>query len=119
MRVCIDLDGTICQIAQDGRYDLVRPLPGAVEVIQKLKNAGHYIIIYTARRMRTHSGDVNLVVEDIGKLTEEWLKQHGIPYDELHFGKPYAHVYIDDLAVSFTSWQEICEKANEWHLNNE
>lgn len=26
-------------------------------------------------------------------------QDHGIPYDELFFGKPWGHFYIDDLAV--------------------
>ena len=28
------------------------------------------------------------------------LEKFNIPYDEIYFGKPYAHVYIDDLAVN-------------------
>ena len=27
-------------------------------------------------------------------------RRHGIPYHELHFGKPHANFYVDDLAVS-------------------
>ena len=32
----------------------------------------------------------------------EWLEKHDIPYDEIHFGKPWCGVngfYIDDKAV--------------------
>ena len=107
MRVCVDLDGTICTLAENGDYANVKPLPNAIETLQQFKKAGHYIIIYTARRMRTHNGNVNEIINEVGELTTRWLEKHNIPYDELIFGKPYAHVYIDDLAISFTSWEEV------------
>src|SRR4051794_5505164 len=96
-RLCFDLDETISEKARDGGYTSVRPLPGAKEGLEALKARGAYIIIYTARRMRTHRGDVAKVIADVGELTRNWLAEHGIPYDELIFGKPYAHIYIDDL----------------------
>ena len=104
MRVCIDLDGTICQLAPTGDYANAQPVPGAREALLELRTRGAYIIIYTARRMRTHNGDVGKVLEEIGDLTREWLKRHDIPYHEIVFGKPYAHVYIDDLAHRFETW---------------
>ena len=61
---------------------------------------GHHIIIYTARRMRTHKGNVGSIVKDIAAVTLDTLSKYKIPYDELFFGKPYAHYYIDDLGVS-------------------
>jgi hypothetical protein len=64
-----------------------------------MKSLGHYIIIHTARRMRTHHGNVGLCMADIGELTIQTLKEFNIPYDELNFGKPYADFYIDDLAI--------------------
>lgn len=104
MRVCVDLDGTICELSPDGDYARVRPLPGAREGLEELKRRGAHIIIYTARRMRTHDGDLAKVCAEIGDLTRWWLRRHAIPYDEIVFGKPYAHVYIDDLAHRFESW---------------
>lgn len=104
MRVCVDLDGTICQLAETGDYANASPVPGAREALCLLRGRGAYIIIYTARRMRTHDGDVGKVLEEIGDLTRRWLKRHDIPYDEIVFGKPYAHVYIDDLAQRFETW---------------
>ena len=104
MRVCIDLDGTICQLTPTGDYANAQPIPGARDALLELRTRGAYIIIYTARRMRTHNGDVGKVLEEIGDLTREWLKRHDIPYHEIVFGKPYAHVYIDDLAHRFETW---------------
>ena len=53
--------------------------------------------------MRTHSGNVGAVVRDIGKVTIDTLDKYSIPYDEIYFGKPYAHFYIDDLAINTSS----------------
>jgi thiamine kinase-like enzyme len=46
---------------------------------------------------------VGAIVADIGKITFESLDKFDIPYDEIHFGKPYANFYIDDLAVNANS----------------
>ena len=108
MKICIDLDGVICEVRkQDQTYADVRPLPGAIERIRGLKEAGHYIIIFTARHWKTCEGNVGLILARQGLTTLEWLKRHDIPYDEIHFGKPHADVYIDDNAVRFTDWEEI------------
>jgi tRNA A-37 threonylcarbamoyl transferase component Bud32 len=65
-----------------------------------LKELGHTIIIYTARRMKTHNGNVGAVISDIGRVTFDTLDKFNIPYDEIYFGKPHAHFYIDDLAIN-------------------
>ncbi|MFN3393312.1 MAG: 5' nucleotidase, NT5C type [Candidatus Thermochlorobacter sp.] len=108
MRIVIDLDGTICPIKQPNEdYANLEPLPNAVERIRALRAEGHYIIIQTARHMKTCEGNVGLAVKKIGKLTLEWLERHGIEYDEIYFGKPNADVYIDDRALRFESWDKI------------
>jgi hypothetical protein len=33
-------------------------------------------------------------------MTEQWLYERGIPYDQLVMGKPVADIVIDDRAVS-------------------
>ena len=48
--------------------------------------------------MKTCEGDVVKVKQKIGKITEKWLEKWNVNYDELIFGKPYADLYIDDLA---------------------
>ena len=98
-RFCFDLDNTLVSYPEGKDYSTVEPLQQNIEYLKKLKENGAYIIIYTARRMRTHNGDVSKVIADIGEITTQTLKKLNIPYDELHFGKPYAHFYIDDLAI--------------------
>lgn len=108
MRICIDLDGVICKLRlPDQSYADVEPVPGAIGKLRELKAAGHYLIICTARHMKTCEGNVGRVVARQGAVTLEWLAKHGIEYDEIHFGKPHAQVYIDDNALRFSSWSEI------------
>ncbi len=108
MRICIDLDGVICNLKQDGqKYGDLLPVNGAVESLQELKANGHYIIINTARHMKTCQGNLGAVGARISLITLNWLEKYQIPYDEIYFGKPHADVYIDDNAYRFNSWGAI------------
>jgi capsule biosynthesis phosphatase len=120
MRICIDIDGTICRFREPGEgYADVTPLPGAVEKMKALKAAGHYLILLTARHMATTGGNPGLAVARQGKTLFDWLARHDIPYDEMWFGKPQADVYVDDNAYRFTSWNEIAPDGGNLPLNQE
>ena len=109
-RICIDLDGVICTIKKpDETYADVTPIEGVSAKIKALRSSGHYIIIHTARHMKTCDGNVGKVVNKVGKITIDWLDKHEIEYDELYFGKPWAQVYIDDNALRFQSWDLIAD----------
>jgi capsule biosynthesis phosphatase len=101
MRFCFDLDNTLVSYPlKEGDYSTVEPVWRNIILVRELKAAGHYIIIYTARRMKTHSGNVGKILKDVGHITFDTLSKFDIPYDELCFGKPHADLYIDDLAVN-------------------
>jgi capsule biosynthesis phosphatase len=100
----IDIDHTICvpnDAAKDTfeKYGKAKPIPEMISAIKKAKCDGYRIVLFTARRMATHSGDINKVIEDVGQLTIDWLKEHDVPYDDLQFGKPNAIYYVDDKAM--------------------
>lgn len=108
MRICIDVDGVLCTLrGPDREYAELEPMPGAPEGMRALKAAGHYLILATARHMKTCEGNVGLVVKRQGLTLLQWLEKHDIPYDEIWFGKPWADVYLDDNAVRFTSWAAV------------
>ncbi|GAB4392084.1 MAG: HAD hydrolase family protein [Gammaproteobacteria bacterium] len=110
MRICIDLDGTICELKkEDQSYAEVQPKPGAREMIRKLRANGHTIIIYTARNMHTQNHNVGKVMKNVGKITLDWLAEHDIEYDEIFFGKPNAHITIDDRSIRFEGWDKLTE----------
>ena len=120
MRICIDLDGVICQLREPGQnYADLEPIPGAVEKLRQLKAAGHYLILCTARHMKTCEGNVGQVVARQGAVTLDWLKRHGIEYDEIHFGKPHAQIYIDDNALRFENWNAIADDGSNLPQNSE
>ena len=100
-RFCFDIDNTILSYPEViGDYSTCKPIEHNIEILRHLKSSGHTVILYTARRMKTHSGNLGAVVRDIAAITIETLDRYSIPYDEIYFGKPYADFYIDDLAVN-------------------
>lgn len=120
MRICIDLDGVISELKQSGQTYLdVAPVEGAIDKIKNLKEAGHYIIINTARHMKTCGSNLGLINARITKMTLDWLEKYDIPYDEIYFGKPWAQIYIDDNAFRFTDWSSINENGSNLPISNE
>lgn len=93
MRIAIDLDGVIAQGVDYTNYEECRVVPGTTEYMLSLKDAGYYIIIYSARW------------EEDREVTELWLFAHGVPYNELILGKPLADIYLDDKALKFENWE--------------
>lgn len=104
--IVIDLDDTICfpnHAASDTHYKYRMALPNLpmIEAMHRAKSSGYHIIIHSARRMLTHGGDLNRILEDVGQVTRDWLAEYNVPYDELIFGKPYATTwYVDDKAMT-------------------
>jgi capsule biosynthesis phosphatase len=104
LRVCFDLDNTlVTHPTISGDYTSVLPIQRNIDFLKLLHTLGNIIIIYTARRMKTHKGNVGAIVADVGKITLDTLDKFDIPYDEIYFGKPHANFYIDDLAVNANS----------------
>lgn len=105
MRVVIDLDGTICTQEMPGEYHLAKPVNQVIMTLQALKDKhGAYIIIYTARGMKTFRGSLNKIIERYDLETRRWLEENKVPFDELVFGKPSGDVYIDDKALNVKEW---------------
>ncbi len=101
LRICFDLDNTLTTYPTiAGDYTTVKPIYKNITLLKKLKSDGHEIIIYTARRMKTHHGNIGKVIKDIASVTIDTLEKFNIEYDELIFGKPIADIYIDDRAIN-------------------
>jgi capsule biosynthesis phosphatase len=114
MRIVVDLDGVICPIKRPGEnYADLPVLPGAIEALRAWRAAGHVVIIQAARHMATCDGNLGKVMRRVGQVTLEWLERNGIEYDEIFFGKPNGHVYVDDRALRFGSWEQLTEVALE------
>ena len=95
MIYCFDIDGTICDGA-NGNYPKAHPLPDRIAAINRLYDAGHTIILHTARGSVTG--------EDWMDVTMAQLAGWGLKYHEMYFNKPYADAYIDDKAHDAEEW---------------
>ena len=101
LRFCFDIDNTLVTyptIPND--YSTVKPIYKMINLLNYLKEQGHYIILHTARRMKTHDNNVGKVIKDIACVTINTLEKFNIYYDELIFGKPLADIYIDDRSLN-------------------
>jgi hypothetical protein len=117
MIIVVDFDGTL----HLGKWpDIGTPAPYCIEVMQKLKADGHYIIIWTCRENRQQTDMVN------------WLLEKRVPFDRINdnapeqtsrFGnnsrKVNGSIYIDDKQVGgLPTWHGIYEyiqqKENEY-----
>lgn len=120
--IVMDIDGTLCPVKQSHQsYEELIPYPDMVTKLREYKEAGFYIILHTARNMRTYSGNVGLIAANTADFTMKWLKKHKIPYDEIHYGKPWqgkGGFYVDDktirpdefLNLEYTEIQDLLNK---------
>ena len=114
MRIVLDLDGVICSLKKPNEtYLEVQPNEDVISKMREWKKDGHYLIIHTGRHMKTCDGNVEEVIKKIGPVTSEWLKKWDVPFDEIHYGKPYGDVYIDDLGITFSSVKQLEKKMKE------
>jgi capsule biosynthesis phosphatase len=121
MRLCIDVDGVIASFKNgDESYKDVLPLPGSVDALKLLRDQGHYIILNTARHMKTTNSNLGQVLAWEGKNLFDWLAKFEVPYDELYFGKPFCDLYIDDNAFRFENWNNTLNFINTFQgeINN-
>jgi uncharacterized HAD superfamily protein len=114
-RIAVDIDGVIASKLESGNYpeDYVKkePIAMAVSSLEKLKEKGHTVFLFTARW------------EDDRQVTEEWLETHGFKglYEALVMGKPHYDVLIDDRALRFEDWNnalyqlEVFDKKGQWY----
>lgn len=101
--IVIDLDGTLCEEKKEGEdYIDIKPNIAIVEKLQKYKEKGFYIIIDSARNMRTYGGNIGKINANTLKTVLLWLDMHQIPYDEIRVGKPWPGnngFYVDDRTI--------------------
>lgn len=97
MRIAIDIDGTICEEKGTFERAMAKPIPEALNVIKRLKKAGHTIIFFTARGWPEYN------------ITVDWLERHDFPFDQLICGKINYDVFIEDRS-ELPEWDKIKEK---------
>jgi len=101
--IVVDIDGTLTLGKRDvDSYSTVRVSESLKKRLIQLKLDDYWIILYTSRNMRTHGGNIGAIMKHTAPTLINWLAENEIPYDELHFGKPWCGhngFYIDDRAI--------------------
>ncbi|MFZ9858258.1 MAG: capsular biosynthesis protein [Roseiflexaceae bacterium] len=99
----VDIDGTIChELMQGQSYADVAPRLDVIQQLRSYHTRGYRIVLFTARNMRTHNGNLGLINKHTAPVLFEWLHKWDVPYDEILFGKPWTQTkgfYIDDRAI--------------------
>ena len=112
--IVVDLDGTICE----HRFPAFgEPIAGAREALQRLKQAGYWIIIHTVRTSSYYRKNGTYRYEvNSPEAVRAFLEQHDIPFDEIWMhDKAMGMAYIDDRGLRMvgnrkqSNWREIAD----------
>jgi len=90
----VDIDGVICTNTY-GFYDKAVPKLNNIKKVNKLFDDGHTVVIWTARGTLLKESKRTIM-----KLTKQQLKDWGVKYTKLKFGKPYYDYLWDDRSVN-------------------
>ena len=96
MVIYIDIDETICNSPDIMDYSKSTPIIENINNANKWFDEGHTIVYWTARGATT---GINWK-----KLTARQLKEWGVKYHKLKFGKPYYDLFIDDRNLNTKDW---------------
>jgi len=98
--ICFDIDGVICK-SKFKDYKKSYPIKKNIKFINFLYKSGFTIKIYTARHMGRNSDNRKKSESQIKKLTIFQLKEWGVRYHKIFFGKPSFDLFIDDKSLFF------------------
>lgn len=98
----IGVDGTLCENIRNEegiqRMADAKPFQDSIDSVNKMHDEGHFICIFTSR------------TDEHKAVTEQWLKAHGVKYDQILLNKPRKvgkyteYHWIDDAKVRATTF---------------
>lgn len=104
--LCIDVDDTLCfTVGND--YVNSTPNDAVIAKVREAKAKGWRIILHTARGMGRSDGRIETVADAVLGEIRSLCERHGIPYDEIAIGKPWARWYVDDRALRPEEFTEL------------
>jgi capsule biosynthesis phosphatase len=104
MNIFIDLDNTLC-ITDNSDYINSIPIQERIDKINKLKDEGNSVTIWTARGSKSGINYYDLTIEQ--------LKKWNIKYDTLLMKKPSYDLYIDDKSHNVDEFWKIPKKKKQ------
>ena len=99
-----DIDGVIAAFDPSLKYDRARPVEEIISIVNQLYNYGNRIVLFTARGSETGT--------DWSETTSAQMKDWGVKYHQLSFGKPAATFYVDDKNLSLNELRLLMKKLN-------
>ncbi|MGG7055083.1 cytidylyltransferase domain-containing protein [Nitrosomonas sp. ANs5] len=96
----VDIDGVLASLVSNNDYTLSQPLQENIAIINRLHEAGHRIILFTARGSATGI--------DWQDVTRKQMTDWNVRYHALQFGKPAADYYIDDRLITLQEALQHC-----------
>jgi len=88
----VDVDGVLACMTKGNDYTKSEPLRDNIARINALADAGHRIVLFTARGSATGKNWL--------EHTRSQMVAWGVRHDDLRVGKPSADYYIDDRLVT-------------------
>ncbi len=101
----VDVDGVVATLTPDNDYTLAKPLGAAIAAVNRLHDAGHRIVMFTARGSTT-----GIDWED---FTRAQLTAWGLKFHELRLGKPAGTYYVDDRLLPPEALHEMARSCPE------
>ncbi len=95
----VDIDGVVAQLSPNNDYNLSEPNQTVIDAVNKLYEAGHQIVLFTARGSMTGI--------DWTDVTSGQMQRWGVKHHELRLGKPAANFYVDDRNLSVHEFVEM------------
>ena len=99
--ICFDIDGVICK-THKSNYKNSKPNLKVIKLINKLYKKNK-IILFTSRFMGRNNNKISLAKKEGYKFTVAQLREWGLKYHVLKFGKPSYDIIIDDKSIDFSS----------------
>jgi capsule biosynthesis phosphatase len=96
--IVMDVDNTILTTVNRD-YENSQPKMEVIGGLRALKEAGWFIYLHTARGQGRSNGQIELVRDEVIAEVEKFCKKFNVPYDVILVGKPFAAIYVDDLAM--------------------
>jgi len=111
-RLVVDVDGVIAK-KEDMEYSELNPDEEVLTRLREYEKRGFEIVLYTARNMNTYDEKIGKINANTAPVLLKWLDKYDVPYDEIHYGKPWCGndgFYVDDKAVRPSEFVEMSHK---------
>ncbi len=92
--IVFDIDGVIASFDPSLKYDQEKPVKNVIDMVNRLYEYGNRIILFTARGSETGI--------DWSEMTQAQMRDWGVKYHQLRFGKPAATFYVDDKNLTLS-----------------